>query len=231
MDMEARMARVEAMLDALMRDRAVVLTPGGSLERDQADSDGVKSESVFSLIQPDLVELGRQTPASLAEPPPSSFEAPAAVRVGNQMLSFPGPAQYQQYVAHFFGDLHLRYPCVDEAVFHARTQRVVTSGLTDPSDYHSLALSYIVFACCDALQLTSPAPTKDAAPGWHWFRSSCALQAESLYKEGDDLFLTQFLLFQVRLLYCHLRWKLEPSTTLDIPALLISNMNRPCTTP
>lgn len=208
MHMEARMARVEAMLDALIRDRGVVLTPpDGSLERGEPSNDGLKSESPFTLIQPDLVELGGQNPEqtvappALVDQPPSSFQAPVAVRVGAQMLSFPGPAQYQQYVAQFFGDIHLRYPCIDEPVFHAHTERVVTSGLTDPSDHHFLALSYIVFACCDALHVpTASSSSKNAPPGWRWFRFSCSLQAESLYKEGDDLFLTQFLFFQVRLL-------------------------------
>jgi hypothetical protein len=205
--MEARMARIEAMMEALMHDRGLSFNPGGGIERE--GSEGFRSESAFSMpildpIHPALDQLAQQqspermlAPA-LATSPTFASDSTAQVRAGNRLLPFPNPERYQQYVAHFFGHVHLRHPCVDELDFDAHTQRVVTEGATEPSDGHFLALCYAIFACCDAaLDLTPPA-SGSKPPGWHWHQLAHDIVHKNvLAGTSRNLALIQCLLFQV----------------------------------
>jgi hypothetical protein len=208
MTMEERMARMEMMMEALANDRGLSFTPDGRLARDQ--SVGRRSETAFTMpildpIHPALDHMAQQSPEQmqhslLAETTGMEPDATAFVRAGNQNVPFPDPARYQQYVAIFFGDVHLRHPCVDEAEFNAHTQRVVTSGTTDSSDIHFLALCYVVFACCDILLDVVPAAAGDGdrPPGWQWYQlAESIVDKKSLLGGSDDLILVQYLLYQV----------------------------------
>lgn len=208
MTMEDRMARIEAMMEALMHERGMSFTPSGNIERE--GSEGFRSDMAFSMpildpIHPALDQIAQQSPEQMPHPVPAGIPAmgsgaSAFVRVGNQSVPFPDPAGYQQYVAHFFGDVHLRHPCVDETDFNARTQRVVTSGATEPNDVHFLALCYVVFACCDAVLEATPSTTSnsDKPPGWHWFQlAESIMDKKSSLTHSGDLTLIQYMLFQV----------------------------------
>jgi hypothetical protein len=204
MTMEERMARMEMMMEALAHDRGLAFTPDGRLARDE--SVGRRSETAFTMpildpIHPALDHMAQQSPERmLAETTDMGPDATAFVRAGNQNIPFPDPARYQQYVAIFFGDVHLRHPCVDETEFNARTQRVVTSGTTDSSDIHFLALCYVVFACCDVLLDVVPAAASDGdrPPGWQWYQLADGIvDKKSLLGGSNDLTLVQYLLYQV----------------------------------
>lgn len=209
--MEGRMARIEVMMEALIHERGLTLTPRGSIERDETASDGPRSEAAFSMplldpIHPALAQIGQPSPEHMPPPmfstdPSLTSETTNHIRVGNRMMPFPEPAKYQEYMVHFFGDIHLRHPCIDEVEFNARTQRVVSTGVAGPSDYHFLAFCYTVFALCDVLLDVNPlAVTNDTKPrGWHWCQLAESLvEKESLLSGRGDLALVQFLLFQVR---------------------------------
>jgi hypothetical protein len=208
MTMEDRMTRIEAMMEALMHDRGMTFTPNATIDRE--GSEGFRSDMAFSMpildpIHPALDQIAQQSPELMPHPtlatnPTPGLDATAFVRAGNQSVPFPDPARYQQYVAHFFGDVHLRHPCVDETDFNARTQRVVTNGATEPSDFHFLALCYAIFACCDAVLEAIPAAASDRnkPSGWHWLQMAESVMAKkSLLNGHGDLTLIQYLLFQV----------------------------------
>ncbi|KAH7070132.1 hypothetical protein FB567DRAFT_598677 [Paraphoma chrysanthemicola] len=225
--MEARMARIEAMMDALMHDRGLAFTPSGSIERE--GSDGFRSESAFSMpildpIHPALDHMGHPSPDRVLAPAALANavirqDATAHVRVGNRLLPFPTPERYQQYVAHFFGHVHPRHPCVDEIDFDAHTQRVVTEGAAGPSDAHFVALCYAIFACCDAVLHLTPSPSGSKPPGWHWYEIARDI-ADSNARPGANsgLALVQGLHFQaLYLMYS------------DLPALAYSAIRTACT--
>lgn len=204
--MEERMARVEKMMEALIHERGLAFTPSGSIEREQ--SIGFRSETAFSMplldpIHPALDHMAQQSPEQMQHSllPDSTglgADAPVYVRAGDQSVPFPGPGRFQQYVAHFFGDVHLRHPCVDEANFNVRVHQIVTTTTTGPSDVYFLALCYAIFACCDAVVGVAP-PDSNKPPGWQWAQLAEGIVDKGSLHEGDnDVTMIQYLLFQVR---------------------------------
>lgn len=197
------MARMEAMMEALMQDRGLSFTPSGSIERDDNTFARVKSEAAFSMpildpIHPGLQQLGQLSEqaqdAAMPVDPLLSSEMMPSVRVGDQDLPFPDPARYQQYVASFFGDVHLRHPCVDEVEFNARVQQLMTNGIAEKSDVHFLALCYLLFACCDVVVEKSPG--NDRPPGSSWYQLAEGI-IDKTSLSGADWILVQCFLFQV----------------------------------
>jgi hypothetical protein len=208
------MARVEAMMEALMRDRGLTMTPMGSIERDDSGSDGFRGDPAFSMppldpINPALVFLGQQpmfpqepsnpTPAPVQSsgPPFDNTEQPHLVQLGNRTLPFPGPEEYQQYLLSFFTDIHLSHPCIDEADFRSHSEHMLASTIISPSESHFLALNYTIFACCDVL--LSVAPTDGSKPrGWRWFElADHVLDKKSLLSGTGGLVLIQCVFYQV----------------------------------
>ena len=199
------MARMEAMMEAIMHERNMTFPPNGvAMEREE--SVGFRSDTGFSMpildpIHPALDHMAPQSPELMQHPvavdPAMVPGASVFVRAGNRNMPFPDPDRYQQYVAQFFSDVSVRHPCVDEADFNARTQRVVTNGATEPGDIHFLALCYTVFACCDVVSAIGPSDD-DKPRGWHWVQLADGLIDKKLLLSGnEDLTLIQYLLFQV----------------------------------
>jgi hypothetical protein len=204
--MEERMTRMERMMEALMQERGLGFTPSGSIEREQ--SIGFRSETAFSMpildpIHPALDQMAQPPPehidSLLPDAPAIGSDTSAFVRAGNQNVPFPDPARYQQYVAQFFGVVHLRHPCVDEEDFNVRVQRLVTNGATEPSETHFLALCYTIFACCDVVMTKTLAPDSgDKSPGWQWYQLADSVVDKTLLFYGhDDIAMIQYLLFRV----------------------------------
>lgn len=208
--MEQRMARMEAMMEALVQDRGLHFTPSGSLEREQ--SVGHRSESAFSMpildpIHPALDQMVQQSPEqqqqlALGTDPAQRPDATVLVRIGNQdqTLPFPEDFTHVMYVSNFFGDIHLRHPCIDETDFFARTGRILTNGALETTDVHFLALSYVIFACSQAVNhrphLHGTGP--DESPGWRWYLlADSIVDKKALLSGCNDLTLIQYLLFQV----------------------------------
>ncbi|KAF2825230.1 hypothetical protein CC86DRAFT_40646 [Ophiobolus disseminans] len=227
MSMETRMARVEAMMEALMQERGLAFTPSGSIEREDNASDGFRSETAFSMpildpIHPALQQLGQPSPehglaSTMPMDPLLGADMMPSVRVGNRNMPFPDPARYQQYVASFFGDVHLRHPCVDEVDFNARVQQLMTNGVAEKTDVHFLALCYLLFACCDVLLEKSTG--SDKPPGLDWFLLADSIIDKQALLGGGDWSLVQCLLFQAIYL-----------SYADIPALAYSAIRTACTT-
>jgi hypothetical protein len=176
MTMEERMTRMEIMMDALAQDRGLVFTAEGRLAREE--SVGFRSETNFSMpildpIHPALDQMTQQLPEQmqhslLAESASVDSDASAFARAGNQNVPFPESIRYPGYVLSFFSDVYFRLPCVDEADFTARKQRIITDRAIDLSDIHFLALCYAVFACCDLMKDEVPPTATDGSdpPGW-----------------------------------------------------------------
>jgi len=199
------MARLEAMMEALMQERGLAFTPSGSIEREDNGSDGFRSETAFSMpmldpIHPGLQQLGQPSPEQTLAPsvpvdPLLGTDTMPSIRLGNRDMPFPDPARYQQYVASFFGDLHLRHPCVDEVEFNARVQQLMTTRIAEQNDVHFLALCYLLFACCDVLVETSSRSQKPS--GLHWYQLADSIVDKRSLLSGGDVTFVQCLLFQV----------------------------------
>ncbi|KAI4702666.1 hypothetical protein J4E89_010388 [Alternaria sp. Ai002NY15] len=212
MTMEARMARIEAMMEALMRDRGLTMTPMGSVEREENGSDAFRGDAALSVppldpINPALAFMGQPSLFSQESADPAIPVAPGAdspingdpshlVQVGNRKLSFPSPADYQQYLASFFTDIHLSHPCIDEPEFRNRSQHMLASTTIPSEDREFLALNYTIFACCDVLLNVAPIDT-GKCKGWRWLEMADELvDKRSLLSGCGDLTLIQCVLFQ-----------------------------------
>ena len=113
-------------------------------------------------------------------------------------LPFPAPVEHERYLHAFFTDIHLRYPCIDEADFRTRTLELLTSDVVQASSTYLVALNYIIFACCDVLLSVTPPGNDSKPPGWNWCEMVNGLvDKESLLSGDIDLTLIQLLLFQV----------------------------------
>ncbi|KAJ4340612.1 hypothetical protein N0V95_007437 [Ascochyta clinopodiicola] len=195
LSMEARMARVEAMMEALLHDRAMTATPNASLERAESASDVVMSTSmsmpILDTINPTLALLDPLLGTDIT-----------TLRLGNRTLVFPTPAAYQGYVDSFFRELQCFHPCVDEQAFRLRGENVLSKPEVHQDDVCFLALNYIIFAWHDAsIETTGPNPNNKPA-GWHWLQlADDIVGSRQLYGQGD-VSLAQFLVFKA--LYCAL---------------------------
>ncbi|XPS73054.1 hypothetical protein M3J09_005207 [Ascochyta lentis] len=198
LSMEARMARVEAMMEALLQDRA------------ESTTDAAMSMSMPTLdaINPALALLGQPPQTAFAHPSSASAIDPllgtdiTTLRLGSRSLVFPAPATYQQYIDCFFRELQCFHPCVDEQLFRLRSESMLAKPEVHHDDVCFLALNYIIFAWHDASSETAE-PNPDNKPaGWHWLQlADDAVGSRQLYGQGD-VSLAQFLVFKA--LYCAL---------------------------
>lgn len=162
LSMEARMARIENMMESLMLERGMTLTPRISMERDAAASErlhadflmqiaGEASMSFPSATQPELA-LGspeRMRHSITAVSPASSADPTATLRVGTRIIAFPNPIEYQRLLGVFFEDIAPYYPCVNELDFRTGSEKLLSAPSIQAADISLLALNYIVFACCE----------------------------------------------------------------------------------
>lgn len=208
MTMEARMARIEAMMEALMRDRGLTMTPMGSVEREENGSDTFRGDAALPVppldpINPALAFMGQpslfsQESADPANPGAGSpINTEHLIQVGNKKVPFPSPADYQQYLASFFTDIHLSHPCIDEPEFRSRSQHMLASTTVSSEDREFLALNYTIFACCDVLLNVALIDT-GKPKGWRWLEMADEIvDKRSLLSGGGDLTMMQCALFQV----------------------------------
>lgn len=238
------MARVEAMMEALMRDRGLTVTPMGSVERDDGASDGFRGgDTAFPIppldpINPALAFMGQpslfsqessnQTSSTLSGPEASfTAEPPHLVHLGNQAMPFPSPAEYQQYLLSFFTDIHLSYPCIDEADFRNRSEHMLADPAIPPEERHFLALNYIIFACCDVLLNVSPVDASKPTGGRWSEIADHLLDKKSLLSGNGDLTLIQCVLFQVGYAYLNCCFGYHVLQTLTEQALYYTFIDTP----
>lgn len=211
--MEVRMARIETMMEALIHERGMTMTPMGSIEREGSGSDGFRSEAAFALplldpINPALAHMEQQSDMSYESPEwshpysqrtdhASSADTPLTIRLDSRTLPFPRPIEYQKYMNLFFGDIHLRHSCIEEGDFRSRGERILAGGTVQSHDVFYLALNYVIFACCDILTETAVDVTDSKPLGWNWFQIADDLVDKNALLGGPgNLVLTQLLLFQ-----------------------------------
>lgn len=200
MSMEARMARVEAMMEALLHERAMYIMSSTSAERDDSGGDIPMSMSVSDPINPALSFLD-QSPHIVHSREdaidPLLDTNSTSIRLGSQTFAFPVPAIYQNYVDVFFREIQIYHHCIDERLFRARSAKMLSGAEIHPDNVCFLALNYIVFAlhvtCTEAVRPESV----DKLPGWHWLQlADDVIGKRQLYGQGD-ISLAQFLLFKV----------------------------------
>lgn len=212
LSMEARMARIEGMMETLIQERTMGSTPRGSMERDDTASDIILGDAPVQaagdIFNPSLAQA-RHSSFKLESPerprlstsgasPSSSADSNVTIRLGSKSLVFPNPADYQKYIDFFFADLNPYYPCINEADFRIRSERTLATSMIHNNDATLLALNYMVFACSDIAVDVSPQATANSKPaGWHWFQAAAdALGKRELNGRGDLTFI-QYLILEV----------------------------------
>lgn len=208
------MARIEGMMEALIQDRGIGLTPRGSMERDESISDGFHTDSGYpapmEAYAANLVPVRPQhgfahdSPDlrprhSISRPSPPSSDQPGTIRVGGHQVAFPSPSDYRKYLDYFFADINPAHPCVNEAEFRTRSEQMLVSTIIHISEIGFLALNYIIFACIDILVDTTPPGVTSKPAGWLWFQIADDLVGKRKLSGRGDLSLIQFLIYEVSL--------------------------------
>jgi hypothetical protein len=200
--MEARMSRIEGMMEALLQERSMYTTPSGGLHYDKNGSDIAMSMSMADSSNPALAFL--EQPPQTVHPQdaidPLLGADTAILRVGNRNLVFPELAVYQNYVDTFFGNFNCYYPCIDEQRFRSRSQRVFVGPEVHADDVCFLALNYVAFALHAISNETTAPDHLNKPPGWHWLQLADEVVGRRQLVGHGDISLAQFLLFKVRTL-------------------------------
>lgn len=202
------MARIEIMMEALIRERGMTMSANQELEHDRRSKDSATNNRAFAapLLDPALAEIGQ--PSHDVAPLPSfksllpfGQQPPGHIHLGEKYFPFPATKQHDQYMARFFGDIHLRYPCLDYYDFLKQTQQLTQLGREEHKVF--LALSYMIFACCDIMyDAIGPNSTDPTPAGWKWYMYADSILNKNLFLSGcDDITFVQFLLFQVCLIH------------------------------
>ncbi|KAF2194024.1 hypothetical protein K469DRAFT_617820 [Zopfia rhizophila CBS 207.26] len=214
--MEARMTRIEGMMEALVQEGGARVLLRGSAEQEEVVSAGFQGDTAFQApIEPFNTspapvrqQLGFQqdnawmnvSPESRhsipAVSPASGHELTSGIQVGSRNLTFPNPVDYQKYIEFFFADINPYHPCVNEAEFRARSERMFSSRTIQTSDICILALNYIIFAFSDIVVDTSPGGGNSRPPGWQWFQLADELVGKRTISGRGNLSLIQFLIYE-----------------------------------
>ncbi|PVH93970.1 hypothetical protein DM02DRAFT_618919 [Periconia macrospinosa] len=210
LSMEARMARIEGMMETLIQERGTTTTPRMSSEREEAIADAMHTDpnlqSAGELFFPNFIQQRHQSfhldsierprlSASMASPI-SGTESPVTIRVGSKSFAFPAPADHQKAVDFFFSDLSAYHPCINEAEFRLRSDKMLSSPALQQNDIYFLALSYMVFACAEiAVETTASRATLKPA-GWPWFQAADELVDKKVAVGQGDLTMIQYLIFK-----------------------------------
>ncbi|KAF1922590.1 uncharacterized protein M421DRAFT_352781 [Didymella exigua CBS 183.55] len=199
LSMEARMCRIESMMEALLQERTMHTTPSAGLLRENG-IDIALSTSIADSVSPGQAFLSQPSQAIRSQDPidPLLDTDTANVRVGNRNLVFPDPAIYQIYTDTFFHDIHCYYPCVDEQNFRSRSQNMLAVPEVHPDDVCFLALNYITFAFHAVSNETTAPGYESKPPGWHWLQIADEVVGKRQLVGRGDIHLAQFLLFKVR---------------------------------
>lgn len=197
------MARMETMMEALLQERSMTMTPGGSVERDEFDNNDTLPMPYLDPINPALALLDKQAPTNSPQEGPASAIDPnlgtgtPTVRYGDRDLTFPTLHVYQSYIDTFFRELQYFCPCVHEGLFRVRSKQVLTLPEIPPDDACFLTLNYTIFALNEVTSVIKTPEPHGRLPGWHWLQLADDVAGRrQLYGEGD-LSLAQTLLLKV----------------------------------
>lgn len=200
LSMEARMSRVESMVQAILQERSSHTAPSRGTHLDENSSDVDVSLSMADSVSPALAFLTQ--PLQVTHPQyaidPLLDTGTAYVRVGNRSLDFPGPAILQDYIDGFFRDVQCYHPCIEEQRFRSRSQRVLAEPEVHPEDVCFLALNYVMFALHAISNETTIPGRQNELPGWHWLQLGDEVIGRRQLVGLGDICLAQFLLFKVR---------------------------------
>lgn len=144
-----------------------------------------------------VLEGSELSHVSVSSPSTSANGCPESIRFGSRALPFPAEPEYSSYLDIIFEDINVCHPCINEADFRSKSQRLLATRRVDLPDACFLALNYILFACADILTNLNPVQGKPQLPGWRWFLASDELMARRKISGRGDLGLIQFLVYEV----------------------------------
>lgn len=196
--MEARMARIESLMEALLQERAIYTTSPAGLHHDDNGSDFAMSMSIGDSSCMDRPPQDPPPPPLQNAIDPLLVTDTANIRVGNRSFILPDSATYQTYITTFFHEIHGYYPCIDEQQFRDRSQRVLAAPEVHTDDVCFLALHYVMFALHAVSNNTTAPDRQSKPPGWHWLQIADNIVGRRQLTGHGDLSLAQCLLFKVR---------------------------------
>ncbi|KAF2998582.1 hypothetical protein E8E13_006361 [Curvularia kusanoi] len=202
LSMEARMARIESMMDALLQERTMFTSPHRSVERDESCNDMGMSLSI-PMPMPHLMHPPTSLSSQASPPVPHSQDAidpsldteMSSLRVGSQTLAFPVQHLYEKYVDCFFRQLQMFHPCVDEELFWTRSARMLSAPEVLPNDVCFLGLNYMIFAMYIAV-IGGTRSYESKPAGWHWLQLADDVVGQRQFYGQGDVSLAQYLVLK-----------------------------------
>lgn len=128
--------------------------------------------------------------------PTTDASSSSKIRIGSRTLPFPAPNAYRSYLDFFFQDINACHPCINEADFRSRSDKLISSNRLDPRESLFLALHYIMFACADVLIDFARPEDMRPCPGWNWYQAADELIGRTKFSGQGDLSLIQFLILE-----------------------------------
>ncbi|KAF2104989.1 hypothetical protein NA57DRAFT_51776 [Rhizodiscina lignyota] len=218
---ELRLERVETMLEkilaSLRQDSSLRASAEPEAEQSGANAVDFQGDTAFRApintfnanlasvrLQLGLPEQQSQPPSPATvnphESPHQSIRTPtnslSKIRVGLRSLPFPTQEEYRRYIKFFFDDINPCHPCVNEADFEVRSEKLLSSLHRGPIDTGFLALNYIIFACTDILTNITPSEQSNVLPGWDWYLAADSLLGKRKFGGRANLTVIQFLIFE-----------------------------------
>jgi hypothetical protein len=205
--MEARMARIEGMMEALVQKNGISITTRETMESgaSRAEEYQYDGDAYAANLVPVHPQLGfpQERPESdqrdsISSPAAMHIDSPNTIRVGesNRAYPFPRPSAYQKYIDTYFREISPCVPCIDQAPFQAISEHMLSQSPIPASSIALLALQYIIFACVDILGDTDP--FRGSTPrGWDWYQVADELVGTKWLAEGGNMRLIQFFLIKV----------------------------------
>ncbi|KAF2271542.1 uncharacterized protein EI97DRAFT_504890 [Westerdykella ornata] len=197
--MDARMARMEGMMEALLRERGIVITPRGSTEREAPPMGEYHVHE--DAINPNLPPPVRAQPTYRLEQHQlqdhQSTSASHSIAVIKDSISvevpFTVPTEYRRYLDHFFEQVYPFYPCIDPVPFREQGGCMLSSLPIQKDKRLLLALHYVMFALVDVSESNSP---NETMPGWYWYQTAETLIGQEVLHSSGGLVFIQYLILK-----------------------------------
>ncbi|KAK4895750.1 hypothetical protein LTR27_006232 [Elasticomyces elasticus] len=145
-----------------------------------------------------------------------SVTSQVQVQIGSRELPFPDQQSYNDYLDFFFDDINPCHPCVNEAAFRSRSERMLARREVQKNETCFLALHYVMFALADILRDVLLLEKRALPLGRRWYKHADDLVGKIKYSGHGDLSLLQYLVFEA----LYLTHEDRPNAAYNIAGLI-----------
>ncbi|KAK5747137.1 hypothetical protein LTR17_000270 [Elasticomyces elasticus] len=146
----------------------------------------------------------------------TSITSQVQVQLGSRKLPFPDQQSYNDHLDFFFEDFNPCHPCVNEATFRSRSDRMLARREVQKNETCFLALHYVIFALADIWRDVSLLEKRALPLGRRWYKHADDLVGKIKYSGHGGLSLLQYLVFEA----LYLTHEDRPNAAYNIAGLM-----------